>query len=175
MTRSYVALVLVWITAGTLSMAADSAKSAGDAYLDQLQGTWLMEGTVRGKPVRYTAEGRRVLQGGFLRLAMKGGDSKPAYEADVYIGFDAKANDYIVHWLDRFGAAGARVVAQGERQGERLVVTFPYVEGAFRDTFTWQPESKSWTLLLESKDGDTWSNFASYTLVPIRPESRRLD
>jgi hypothetical protein len=60
--------------------AADSAKPADEAYLDALQGTWLMEGTVRGKSVHYVA-----------------------------------------HWLDRFGAAGARVVARGGRRGQQLV------------------------------------------------------
>jgi hypothetical protein len=164
-TRSHAALILLWIFGITLANAADSAKSSSDAYLDELQGTWLMEGNVRGKPVRYLAEGQRVLQGGFLKLHVMNSESKSAYEADVFIGFDAKANDYSVHWLDRFGAAGARVVARGERQDQRLVVMFPYAEGAFRDTFTWQPESKSWTLLLESKKDDAWSTFANYTLV----------
>ncbi len=41
--------------------------------------------------------------------------SPPQYEADVFIGFDTKAKDYIAHWLDNFGAPGARVVARGER------------------------------------------------------------
>jgi hypothetical protein len=48
---------------------------------------------------------------------------------------DSKANDFIAHWLDRFGAPGARVVARGERTGQQLIVVFPYAEGAFRDTF----------------------------------------
>jgi hypothetical protein len=43
----------------------------------------------------------------------------------------------------------------------------PYPEGASRDTLTWLPASRSWTLLLESQQADgTWSTFASYTLAP---------
>jgi hypothetical protein len=43
------------------------------------------------------------------------------------------------------------------------------VAGAFRDTFTWQPTSKSWTLLLESQAADgKWSTFASYTLTSLQ-------
>jgi hypothetical protein len=34
-------------------------------------------------------------------------------EADVVIGFDAKAGDYVAHRLDRFGAAGAPSPASG--------------------------------------------------------------
>ena len=145
---------------------AGSRIPVDEAYLDRLQGHWKMEGTLGGKPVRYRARGERVLQGGFLRLHMVDAAEPPRYEADVYIGFDAKANQYVAHWLDRFGAAGARVVATGQRDGERLVLTFPYAEGAFRDTFTFEPHSDTWTLLLESQDPNgSWSTFARYALV----------
>jgi hypothetical protein len=92
--------------------------------------------------------------------------SPPQYEADVFIGFDAEAHDYIAHWLDRFGAAGARVVARGTTTGEQLVLTFPYADGLFRDTLSWRPATRSWSLLLESGATDgAWKTFASYTLT----------
>jgi hypothetical protein len=145
-------------------------RSPDDAYLDALQGKWLMDGTLGGKPVHYLAVGQRVLKDGFLRLRMIDVGSPPQYEAELFIGFDPKAGDYIAHWLDQFGAAGARVVARGERQGQRLVLVFPYAEHAFRDTFTWQPASASWSLLLESQGADgSWSTFASYTLSRGKP------
>jgi hypothetical protein len=59
----------------------------------------------------------------------------PTYEADLFLGYDRQADDYIGHWLDRFGAAGARVVASGKRQGETLVIQFPYAEAAFTYAF----------------------------------------
>jgi hypothetical protein len=143
------------------------AKSADEMFLDGLQGSWIMSGTIGGKPAQYLADGRRVLEGGFLRLHMIDAQKPPQYEAEVFIGFDAKANDYIAHWLDRFGAAGARVVARGERKGEQLVIIFPYTDGAFRDTFLWKPASRSWSLLLESQSaGGAWATFATYTLTP---------
>jgi len=150
--------------------AVNPGRSPDDGYLDNLQGAWLMQGTLSGKPVHYIADGQRVLSGGFLRLHMVDIDAPPQYEAELFIGFDPKTNDFIAHWLDRFGAAGARVVASGTRQGERLVLNFPYAEGAFRDTFLWQPASASWTLLLESQRTDgTWGTFASYTLTRRAP------
>jgi hypothetical protein len=129
----FIGLVLFCMTSTAVIRAADAGRSLDEAYLDALQGTWVMEGTLGSKHVRYVADGQRVLQGGFMRLHMIDADSTPAYEADLFIGFDAKAHDYIAHWLDRFGAPGARVVARGERQGQRLVLIFPYAEGAFRD------------------------------------------
>ena len=147
--------------------ASDLSRSQDDAYLDNLQGSWLMDGSMGGKPVHYLADGQRVLSGGFLKLHMVDVASPPQYEAELFIGFDSKANDFVAHWLDRFGAAGARVVASGTRQGQRLVLNFPYAEGAFRDTFLWRPASTSWTLLLESQRADgSWGSFASYTLTP---------
>ena len=149
--------------------------SPDNAYLDELQGDWDMVGMVRGQPVRYRAHGERVLQGGFLRLHMADVAVPPKYEADVFIGFDAKAGDYVSHWLDRFGAGGARVVATGRRDGRRLIIHFPYTEGAFRDTFTFDPDSRAWSLLLEAQGRDgAWATFASYKLVhPVADHNTR--
>jgi hypothetical protein len=59
----------------------------------------------------------------------------------------------------------ARVVATGTRNGETLVIQFPYAEGAFRNTFTFDPKSGGWTLNIDSRAaGGAWSNFATYTL-----------
>jgi hypothetical protein len=158
-------IALIALAGATVALAEDVRPSADDAYLDALQGKWIMSGTLGGKPVRYVADGRRVLQGGFIKLHMIDAGVPPQYEADVFIGYDPKAKDYIAHWLDRFGAAGARVVAQGTRAGPQLVLTFPYAEGAFRDTFVWKPATQTWSLLIESQERNgSWSTFASYTL-----------
>jgi hypothetical protein len=163
-------IAFLWCVADVGVRAADAVRSPDEAFLDALQGTWTMAGTLRGKPVRYVADGQRALQGGFVKLHMVDSESRTPYEADVYIGFDAKANDYIAHWLDRFGAPGARVVAKGERHGPQLVLIFPYAEGAFRDTFTWQPATGTWSLLVESKETDgSWSIFAKYSLTHRAP------
>lgn len=156
-------VLLLGTSASELGHAANSS-SPDDLYLDGLQGEWDMVGTVRGRAVRYQARGECVLQGGFLRLHMIDAEAPPKYEADVFIGFDAKAGDYVAHWLDRFGAAGARVVATGKRDGPRLAISFPYAAGTFRDTFAFDEKAGAWSLLLESQKTDgAWSTFASYT------------
>lgn len=163
-------VLLLAIAAGIAPNArAGQPLSPDDAYLNALQGDWIMSGTLLGKAVKYRARGERVLDGGFLRLHMIDVAAAPVYEADVFLGYDARAGDFIAHWLDRFGAAGARVVAVGKRDGVRLVLQFPYTEAAFRDTFALDEKSGAWSLLIESqkKDG-TWSTFASYTLVRQR-------
>lgn len=127
-----------------LQVNAAEKPSDNQAYLDALQGSWTVHGAVGKQPVAYSGLG------------------------EVFIGYDPKANDYIVHWLDRFGAGGARVVASGHREGNRLVVTFPYAEGDFRDTFTHDVVNGSWTLLLESKQkSGAWSTFANFALQKV--------
>jgi hypothetical protein len=154
------ALALSLVTTARADPAAEAA------YLDQLGGRWNMVGTVRGKPVQYVADGERVLQGGFMKLHLVDAAIPPKYEADIYVGFDARRNDYVAHWLDRFGAAGARTVGTGSRNGDRLVIRFPYEDGAFRNTWSHEARADSWALLIESQEPDgTWSTFADYRLT----------
>lgn len=164
--RSFCACILLLALGTQRLVHAADARSADNAYLDALRGDWDMTGTLLGKPVKYHARGQRVLHGGFLRLHMLDAADVPTYEADLFLGYDPHADDYIGHWLDRFGAAGARVVASGKRKGETLVIQFPYAEAAFKDTFVYDPNTDTWSLLIESqKPGGGWSQFATYTLV----------
>jgi hypothetical protein len=171
-TSPWVVAAAAALSPSSTTQAAEPAQSAPhkaeEVLLDALQGRWNMTGTVMGMPVRYHAEGARVLQGGFLRLHMIDASSPPQYEASVYLGYDPKAGDYIAHWLDNFGAAGARVVGTGSRQGsDRIVILYPYADGTFRNTFTWTAATRSWTLLIESQQANgRWTTFASYTLTP---------
>jgi hypothetical protein len=51
-------------------------------------------------------------------------------------------------------------------KGEMLVILFPYAEEAFKNTFTFDPKSHSWSLIIDSQAASgAWSNFAIYTLV----------
>ncbi len=169
-TAAWIPTATVALLGGLLSLpvslrAAEPSPLPRDPFLAQLAGRWVLAGTVLGKPVRYRGDGVWVLNDGWLRLALVDRAKPPAYQADVYLGFDAKADEYIAHWLDRFGAAGARVVATGHRDGQTLVLFFPYQDSPFRDTLTLDPDGTTGSLLLESQKADgTWATFASYTL-----------
>jgi hypothetical protein len=165
--RVVLAALALALTCG-LAAAAPTAQPA-DAFLADLAGKWDMTGTVSGKAVRHRGEGRWVLKGSWLCLSIVDTASPPGYVASVYLGFDPKQRDYIAHWLDQFGAAGARVVATGKREGRTLVLLFPYAQGAFRDTLTLAAGGAGGTLLLESQERDgSWSTFASYRLTRRR-------
>ena len=165
--RKSVASLLLALTV-LAPFSADAEPPAATRYLAQLTGDWQMSGTVLGKAVRYRAHGRWVLNDAWLELSMQDVARPPHYQAQLYIGYDGKAGDYVAHWLDQFGAAGARVVASGERHERTLVLNFPYAEGAFRDTLTLAADSASGTLLLEAQRSDgSWSTFASYRMLRL--------
>lgn len=147
-------------------VAAAPVANPADRFLTQLAGKWDMVGTVSGKAVHHRGDGRWVLNGAWLCLGIVDTASPPGYVASVYVGYDRRQRDYIAHWLDQFGAAGARVVATGKREGQTLVLLFPYPEGAFRDTLTLN--GGSGTLLLESQEKDGhWATFASYRMTRV--------
>ena len=158
--------LVIFLALAALAPAGVAAEPPEDTrFLAQLSGEWDMTGTVLGKPAHYRAHGAWVLNGAWLELSMVDVGQPPAYQADLYIGYDATAQDYIAHWLDRFGAAGARVVATGERHERTLVLHFPYAEGTFRDTLTLAGDSASGTLLIEAQRADgSWSTFAAYRM-----------
>jgi hypothetical protein len=168
--RTWAAALLALLASIAPAGSLAGSPSADDAYLDGLNGHWTMTGTFGGKPVTYDAAGTRVLDGAWMKLHMVDTGKPPQYQADVFIGYDAKAGDFIAHWLDRFGAAGARIVATGHREGSRLVLLFPYSDGLFRDTFQRNAQADTWTLLIESQGRDgVWSTFARYELTRSKP------
>jgi hypothetical protein len=128
-----------------------------------------MTGSVMKNPVTYAAEGTWVLQNQFFSLHMKDAAVPPAYEATLYIGIDSVKMEYVAHWLDSFGGAGARVVGFGPISGENIGIVYPYTEAKFRNLFKYDSLNNEWTLLIESegKNGQ-WSVFARYSIVKKR-------
>jgi len=56
--------------------------------------------------------------------------------------------------------------SQCTRKAETLVIQFPYAEATFKDTFVYDPNTDTWSLLIESQKPDGgWSQFATYSLV----------
>lgn len=154
---------IAFFSAAILSL---NAAAAADPLLTNLEGHWVGVGTVEGEAVTYDAEGRFALQGEFLVLSMIDADDPPAYEAAVFLARSAKKGDYVAHWLDNFGADGARVVGFGAGADRKLEITFDYAEATFRDRFEFAPGGRKFTLVVDSRAGDgPWEEFASYVFT----------
>jgi len=144
--------------------AAQAPTAAGmDSLLQHLVGSWRMAGMVRGRPAMYHLDAERVLQGRFVELRMEDAATPPEYEARVFIGVDSAGPRYIVHWLDRFGAAYSIPHAIGQAAGDTIQFTFAYADGPFRDTFVYDRQQDRWHFRLESGDSTgAWRLFAEY-------------
>lgn len=164
--QSFVSRILKFFLLPLLWLATSFGQSSPRVLLNHLQGSWYMTGTVMKKPVQYTAEGVWVLQSQFLSLHMKDVTVPPAYEANLLIGIDSSKNQYVAHWLDSFGGAGARIVGLGTLSAEKIEIMYPYAERNFRNIFKYYSEKDEWTLVIESEGTDGhWSVFAQYTVV----------
>ena len=124
-----------------------------------------MVGDVRGKPVEYRLESKRVLAETFVELHMVDVQSPPRYEARVFLGADRTGKVY-VHWLDSFGPEYSIPHGTGAAIGDQIEVRIPYSGGTFRDTFTYVPATDDWRLAIDSeRPGGEWQHFAAYRLT----------
>jgi hypothetical protein len=138
-----------------------------DDLLDNLQGRWKLKGTIVGHPGDADLDAAWTLNHQFLKLHEKGTAAIPGrtmYEADVYLGHDNASERYVAHWIDIYGGRFSETLGYGTRAGNTIRFVFEYPDGPFHNTFTWNPEAKSWRFLLEQKnDQGKWSVFADRT------------
>ncbi|SRR5579871_3294421 len=140
-----------------------------DDLLDHLAGTWKTTGQMLGKPVDHTFQVEWTLNHQFLHLHELDAAAKPAYEAQVYIGYDNMSERYVVHWLDIFGGRICETLGFGKRTGDTIRFLFEYNEGPFTNTFTWNPGKGTWRFLMESKGKDgKWANFGTFDLERVK-------
>ncbi len=136
-----------------------------DELVDRLAGKWALTRKRHGKESRHTLEAAWVLNHQFLQIHMKDDATPPEYEAIVYLGQDNASERYVVHWLDVFGGRMSETLGYGKRDGDSIRFVFEYPDGPFKNTFTWHPDSKGWSCLLESKSpAGAWTTFAEDTL-----------
>ena len=135
-----------------------------DGLLDNLQGRWKLTGIVMRSPREMDLSAEWVLNHQFLLVHEKdtaAGKGKIPYEAQIYIGYDNASDRYVIHWIDIFGGRFSETLGYGTRSGNSIKFVFEYPDGPFHNTFTWNPEEKSWRFFLEQKDAEgKWKTFA---------------
>jgi len=163
------ALLLAFLVPASSMSAQTATPAAMDSLLGRLVGRWSMTGTVRGQPVIYVLDARRVLGNRFVELHMTDVAGPSGYEARVFLGVDSVGPRYIVHWLDRFGAAYSIPPAIGEARGDTVRFAFAYADGPFRDLLVYNRANDTWYFRLEAgASGDTWNLFAEYQVRRAR-------
>ncbi len=151
------------------ALAVTPAAAGETAGLDRLVGKWSGAGAVEGAPVRYAARGEWVLMGQFLRLTLVEDARNPAYEAQIFIAKSKTKSDLVAHWLDNFGADGARVVGFGAEAADGFNIDFAYGDRTFRDYFRFDADGRRFTLVVDSCAADgACDRFADYVFEKKR-------
>lgn len=160
LTRSASALaVFVILTATVLN--AERAKFQ-DALLDNLVGDWRIERKFgSGRTAENTVRAEWVLDHQFIELHYRDVARPPKYEATVFIGYDARDQRYVCHWIDNFGGEFS-ALGYGKIDNERRAIefTFDYKDGPFTNKFSFDPVTKTWTSVMRQKDKGEWKLFA---------------
>ena len=66
-----------------------------DDLLDHLRGAWTMTGQILGQPVTHRVTSEWTLNHQFLHFHEKDTADPPAYEVDVYIGYDNMSERHV--------------------------------------------------------------------------------
>jgi hypothetical protein len=144
--------------------ADDRDKIFRDDLLEKLVGDWKLTRNMQAQSSDHLATAGWILNHQFLQVHMKGGGESQNYEAIVMIGYDELSERYVAHWIDIFGGRVSETLGYGTRTGNSIRFVFEYPEGPFVNTFTWKPETKTWTSLMITKDKNgSWKTFAEDT------------
>lgn len=133
--------------------------------LDNMLGFWTVTGTTLGnRPVVEVADAEWVLGHQFLRLHRK--EIRGPLETVIHIGFDTYNRRLVAIRVDSISALGAETPGFGLQDGNKIEFTYNYPTVPFRETWTWDPASKSWQFLSESKDRKTgmWNTVSNLTM-----------
>ena len=127
-----------------------------DELLDNLVGNWKPTGEMMGRPFEQDCRAGWLLNHQLLRLhdkdAQVSAAGKPPYEAMMLIGRDNTSERYVVHLLDIFGGRASEPLGSSTRSKNSIQFRFEYPDGPFHNTFTGNPDTKTWNSLLEQKD-----------------------
>jgi hypothetical protein len=134
-----------------------------DSLLDAMTGDWVLSGEITGKPTTHEVSVEWVLNHQFLRIhetsREKTAEGLPQYEADVYLGWDSKKSEYVLHWMDVFGG-GFSSVGHAPKQENSIPLLFPSPDGDFHTTFTYDPKTATWQWNMDSEQGGILHPFA---------------
>src|SRR5215475_4092378 len=139
-----------------------------DELLDNLVGDWKLTRKMRAQSVENRVKAEWALNHQFLLVHIRDVASPPNYEAMVFIGYDNTSERYVAHWIDVFGGRFSETLGYGKRSGNTIQFIFECPDGPFHNTFTWNPESRTWVFLMEQKDQTgKWKVFAEDKLARL--------
>jgi len=142
------------------------------ALLEHITGDWVLQGTIAGQETTHDISAKWILNHEYIQLheisREKDDGGKPAYEAIVHIGWDAKGERFTCLWLDNTGAGGLIPEAIGFARFKGNIIEFLFDGGdgtSIHNTFTFDPEKDTWQWKIDNdRDGEI-TPFALVNLI----------
>lgn len=167
MKKSIFLLIILLIVVG----ANAQPPALQDSFLDNFVGDWRVERNMGKRGVKQTTvHCEWILNHQFIEFHYGAADSKPEYEAFVFIGFDNTAKNYVCHWVDVFGGSDSELgrgtvdpaPANGSdaTSGKLPAIEFKFGKGELTNKFTFDPQKKTWSSLIRQIEKGQWVTFA---------------
>jgi hypothetical protein len=162
-------LALLFMTSFSASAQEPTRK---DPLLDRLTGSWILQGTIAGHATTHDIQSEWVLRHEYLRLhetsREKNVQGQPAYEAIVFIEWDASSKEYRCLWLDSTAGGGLSApIAQGKRGNDEIAFLFrdKDKDSSVHTTFVYSKGADTWSWLIDNEDGGKLTPFARVKLT----------
>ena len=167
------AITLAALLATTPAFAQQA--TFNDPLVDHLAGTWVLTGEMDKGQVTHDFTAEWVLAHQYLEIheisREKNKDGSPVYQAKVFIGWDAGKKIYDCVWLDDYGSISTQSLGYAKPNGNGIAFVFQNRDdaGSFHTTFTWHPESGTWTMDMDQVNAAGKSQiFARTTLTSAK-------
>ncbi|HET7207597.1 MAG TPA: hypothetical protein VFI95_13555 [Terriglobales bacterium] len=170
-----IVLVLCSVLFCCFASAESDMPPAATALLNHLTGTWILQGTIAGKQKTHDVQAEWVLDHEYVQLHEVSRDKNStggtAYEAIVYIGWDAKTDQYTCLWLDN--TAGSGLAPEGIAHGKLTGDSIPFIftlsaSDQTHNTFTYDKAADSWQWVIDNIANGQTQPFAKLRLNRVR-------
>ncbi len=153
--------------------AQGPATSAPPALMDKMTGHWVLTGTIGKAQTTHDVDVDWVLNRQYIRIhevsREKDASGGPAYEAWIYLVWDAKAREYAVMWLDNTAATNFAPEGVGHAvpDGDRIPIVWKDADGGgIRTTFAFDRAKDGWAWTIDNVNtAGAASPFARVTLA----------
>jgi len=156
----------------SLSRGAENPGARPAELLDHLTGSWVLEGTIAGKPATHDVQAVWVLNHEYVELhemsREKNAGGRAQYEAIVYVSWDVKAQQYTCLWLDSTSGGGlsAEGIGRAKLAGDSIPLLFTLSPAdQIRTTFSYDQTADTWQWLIDDVEKGQAHRFANVTLT----------
>lgn len=161
--------ILILAVVASLSALAQQP-APPDPLLDHLTGNWVLHGTIAGRETTHDIEAEWVLGHEYVRMhevsREKTVQGQPAYEAIIFIEWDASSSEYRCLWLDSTGGGGLSApIAHGRRSDDGITFLFKDKDSSIHTTFAYSKTTDTWQWLIDNEAGGKLSEFARVKLT----------